>query len=157
MSNFDEKKNKIITQSFSEMLVICYLESLSILWHTWHHPSKMADISKIADIIPEILAICCFRAISFMHVYLQSTVDCMQKSRQSLYSYQIYWQSIISELFRHVWACVKTSDQNDRIIFGFHGCLTAYKKLTKSLCSFLRYFTLKNPAIRLEGVLGYNS
>ena len=29
-----KKKNKIITQSFSEMLVICYLESLSILWHT---------------------------------------------------------------------------------------------------------------------------
>lgn len=71
MSNFDEKKNKIITQSFSEMLVICYLESLSILWHTWHHPSKMADISKIADIIPEILAVCCFRAILFVHDFFQ--------------------------------------------------------------------------------------
>ena len=66
-----KKKNKIVTQSFSEMLVICYLEPLSILWHTWHHSSKMAEISKIAVIIPEILAIFCFRAISFMHDFFQ--------------------------------------------------------------------------------------
>ena len=43
-------------------------------------------------------------------------------------------------------------------IFSFHGCLTVHKKSTQSLTSFLRYCSLKNPAIWLdEHILDNNS